>query len=273
VHYRDGLCGTSFNGYFTIPTSPPPGYPDGYYESPYDEQGFGLRPYGMVLDVNGLRPRVFHYVAVNIANDIQNWMDPEGPLIDTLHISASASYSNDGFDVSFTDPTGTAINNVALIPDPAQFSEVCSDSLGGCPLVVRDAASDFLAMDLHLSRSPSVIPVPGEDGNTPYFAVSSADWSNSDHTAAAITLDIYDDFRFASSTCDLWVQVRDAAGTSSVNGVVLNSGRGQQHAVLSIDAGPASPDREIRDVNVTCGFARSGSPVVDSTAIWSAYPY
>jgi hypothetical protein len=270
-HYRNSLCGASFHGYFTIPSTP---IYDGYYETPFDEQGFGVPPYGMVLEVEGKRPRLFYYVTVSIGNDITNWLDPEGPLIDTFHIASSASNSNDGFDASFIDPTGSAVDGVELMPDPASFSEVCSDNLGGCPLVVGDARSDFVAIDLQLTRSAAVIAVPREDTAAPYFAVSATDWSDTDHTIAVITLDIFDDYTFASSTCDLWVKVRDADGVEhAVEAVARHSARGQRQAVLSIETGSANPGRQLRDANVTCTFALPGTPVIETTAIWSTYPY
>jgi hypothetical protein len=272
-HYRSGLCGARFHGYFTIPSTPDPNYGSGYYQTPYDEQGVVTLPWGMVLEVDGKRPRIFYYVTVSIGNDVTNWLNPDGPLVDTFHLSASANLSNDGFDVSFTDPTGTAIDNDELMPDPARFAEVCSDSLGGCPLVVGDSSSDFLAMDLQLTRSPVAVSVPRAMDAVPYFYISAADWLDADHTTAAIALDVFDEFTFATSTCDVWLQFREAEGASphAVQGIVSHRARGQQHAVLTIETGAANPERQLRDANLTCGFARPREPIVESTTIWSTY--
>jgi len=250
---------------------PNPDYPNALYETPYDEQGLGIAPYGMVLHVDGQPPRVFPFVTVEIANDIRHPLTPEDPsLVDRLQISASASYSNDGFSASFLSPTATAIDDEDLMPDPARFSDVCWDSWEGCPFVVGDAAADLLSIDLHWSRSPVVVAVPRDDGSTPYFFITATDWIDADHTAVSFTVEIFDAFTFATPTCDLWVQLEEAEGAEphAVQGIVRHDGQRQQRAVLTIETGSPNPARQFDAVNVTCGFSIPGEALVESSSIW-----
>jgi hypothetical protein len=271
-HYRNSLCGTSLHGYLTVPRAPVEGS-TGYYEGPYDEQGHVLGPYGMVLNVEGRRPRTFPYLYVAVDNDVSNPFTPEDPSpIDTFELAASASYSNDGFTASFMDPTATAIDSQELMPDPSRFSEVCWNDSTGCPLVVGDAASDLRSMQLAFTRSPVVISVPREDHDNPYFMVTAADWTDDQHTTATVTLDIYDSFTFATPTCDLWVELQDSEGAPlhSVQAIVRHEGRGLQHATLSLQTGAPNAERRIAGLNVTCGFSIPGvATIVENTSVWS----
>lgn len=269
-HYRNSLCGKSFHGYLTIPSTPNPDYVNSFYEAPYDEQGLVSGPYGLVFNVDGRRPRNFPNVFVRIANDIPDPFAESPTLIDTFEIGASASYSNDGFYASFMEPTGTAIDNEQLMPAPSRFSQVCGNDLVGCAMVVGDAASDIRAIALDLSRSPIVVSVPKEEREGPYFVVTSADWSDAEHTTATISLEIFDDHTFATPTCDLWVELREAEG-SPLYGAATHAhhdGRTLRQAVLSIGSGAPNPARQLNAVNVTCTFEIQGEAPVESTSIF-----
>ena len=267
-HYRNSLCGKGFHGYLTIPTTPNPDYASSYFEAPYDESGHVAGPYGLVFNIDGTRPRNFQYAFIKIANDIP---DPFGEtLFDTFEIGASASYSNDGFYASFIDPTATAIDNEQLMPTPSRFSQVCTNDSVGCAMVVGDAASDIRSLDLHLSRSPSVITVRKEDRDPPYFFVTSTDWSDAGHTTAMISVEIFDDYTFATPTCELWIELQEGedAPLHVVATQAHHDGRTLRQAMLSIESGAPNSARELTAVNVTCSFRIPGESPVESTSIF-----
>jgi len=252
--YRASLCGSSFHGYLTVPTAG-----DGYHD------GAG-EPYGMVMHVNGMSPRVFHYVTVAVSNDVEDWFTPEPDLVDTFSVSASADYSNDGFYASFNHPTAMAIDDNSLMPDPARFANVCWDDSTGCPFVIRDAASSYRAATLSFSRASNAITIASADTESPYFAVTAAEWADADHTVATFSLEIYNAYSFASPTCEVWAQF----GASSVQAIARHDGRDATHATLSIAAGDADPARALSAANITCSFTQPRSPIVQNTTIWQA---
>ncbi len=258
-YYRESLCGTNFHGYVTLPSTPTEGY-----SSPFNI-GDGA-PYGMVFTSAGRRPRVMPYVQVSVANDFEDpyWAYPSPS--DLFEIASGTSNSNDGFFASFLDPTATAIDNEELIPDPARFSEVCWNALGGCAIVVGDAWAEFNAIDLRFTRSPIAIPVPATEENP--FVGSSNTWLDTDHTMMGFTLDIFDASTFATPTCDSWTLFDEGGTESAVEGIVHHDGHGLQHAAYTVTAGSANPARQFIATNVTCTFARPDGARLENTVIW-----
>lgn len=137
-------------------------------------------------------------------------------------------------------------------------------------MVVGDAASDIRAIDLELSRSPVVVSVPKEDRYPPYFYVTSVDWSDATHTTATMSVEIFDDYMFATPTCDLWVELRESE-SAPLHGVATKAhhdGRHGRLAVLSIGSGAPNPARQLSAANVTCKFGLPGERPVESTLIY-----
>lgn len=149
------LCGSDIFGYLTIDDRPT----SADFFTSYSSSG---SPFGMVILADS-ELIIFDSLIFQIADNSNSALS-DCPPCDILWLEASSTTEfGRFFQGFFFDPTGLAISDNNLLPDPGLFSWGCTEALEGC--TIRTSVDAFgttswcCEFDWTFRRSPIVIPV------------------------------------------------------------------------------------------------------------------